>query len=65
MNLSVAEPVENVAPAMLISTGDSNPFESDTSEINPSFTLPLDGTIANTEDGVDPICIVTDLEPSV
>ena len=49
---------------MPISTGDSNPSESDTIEIIPSFTLPLDGTIANAEEGVESICMVTDLEPS-
>ena len=49
---------------MLISTGDSNPSESDTSETSPPLTLPLVGIIANAEEGVDPICIVNDLDPS-
>ena len=64
VNLSAAEPVENVAPAILISTGDSNPSESETSETSPPFTLPVVGMIANAVEGVDPICIVIDLVPS-
>ena len=64
VNLSVAVPVENVAPAMLMSTGDSNPSESDTRETSPPLTLPLVGMIANAEEGVGPICIVKDLDPS-
>ena len=45
VNLSVAEPVEKVEPAIPISTGESKPSESDSSEIRPSLTLPLVGTI--------------------
>ena len=38
--------------------------QSDTRETNPPLTLPLVGMTANAEEGVGPICIVTDLEPS-
>ena len=63
VNLSVAEPVESTAPAILMSTGDSNPSESETSETSPLLTLPLVGMMANAEEGVDPISIVIDLDP--
>ena len=45
MNNSDEPPVETTVPNTDISTGDSNPSESETSEIRPVLTLEVTGTI--------------------
>ena len=38
VNLSVSDPVENVTPETSMSTGDSNPSESESRDISPVLT---------------------------